>query len=265
MKPSRVLAKLREGKPALVTSVTPVASPKFTELIGLLDIDAVWLDMEHQDYDWHEMANCCLGCRAGGCDAMIRVRKEGMHSYFRALEVGAHGIMAPHCMSADEARDVVRNARFAPVGRRGMDGIEAPADHSLMPMAEYMDMANRETFIALQIEDIESLEAVDEIAAVKGYDILFVGPGDLSQALGVPLEFDHPKMRDAFKRVARAAEANGKWWGSTTGTEERMRELLDMGALFVTQGSVIRMVVEGYTRVKENFDRAVNAWSATGK
>ncbi len=260
MKPSRVLSKLRQGKPALITSCTPVASPKFTELIGLLGIDAVWLDMEHQDYDWHDMANCCLGCRAGGCDAMIRIRKEGMNSYFHAFEVGANGLMSPHCMSADEARYVVRNSRFYPVGLRGMDGIEAPADHGLMPMKEYMEAANRETFIALQIEDVEALDALDEIAAVEGYDILFVGPADLSQSLGVPLQFDHPKLKDAFRRVARAAEEHGKWWGSTTGSEERMRELLDMGALVITQGSVVHMITDGYKQLKERFERAVAAW-----
>ena len=262
MKPSKVLGKLRQDQPALISSVTPVASPKLTELAGLIGIDAIWLDMEHQDYTYHDMANCCLGCRAGGCDAMIRVRKEGMHSYFRALEVGANGIMVPHCMSADEARYVVRNARFHPMGLRGMDGIEAPADHSLLPMDQYMELANRETFIMLQIEDVEALDVVDEIAAVDGYDVLFVGPGDLSQSLGVPLQFGHPKMKEAFTRVARAAADHGKWWGSTTGTEEHMGMLLDMGALILTQGSVIRMVVEGYTRVKDNFERAVSARSA---
>jgi len=259
VKPSKVLAKLRQGKPALITSVTPVASPKFCELVGLLGIDGVWLDMEHQDYDYHGMANACLGCRAGGCDAMIRVRKEGMHSYFRALEVGANGLMSPHCMSADEARYVVRNSRFAPVGLRGMDGIEAPADHGLMPMDQYMEAANRETFVVVQIEDREALDVVEDIAAVEGIDILFVGPGDLSQSLGVPLEFDHPKMRAAFERVARVAEASGKWWGSTSGTEDRIKELLDMGARFISQGSVIHMVVEGYTEVKERFERAIAA------
>lgn len=261
MKPSRVLTKLRQGKPVLVTSITPVASPKFTELIGLLDIDCVWLDMEHQDYDYHDMANACLGCRAGGCDAMIRIRKEGMHSYFRALEVGANGIMSPHCMSVDEAKYVVRNSRFDPVGLRGMDGIEAPADHSLMPMDQYMETANRETFVVVQIEDREAVDVVEEIAEVEGIDILFVGPGDLSQSLGVPLQFDHPKMKDAFARVAKAAGASGKWWGSTSGTEDHIRMLLDKGALFISQGSVIRMVVEGYTEVKERFDRAVGARS----
>jgi len=233
-----------------------VASPKFTELIGLLGIDGVWLDMEHQDYDYHDMANACLGCRAGGCDAMIRVRKEGMHSYFRALEVGANGIMVPHCMSAEEARYVVRNSRFNPVGMRGMDGIEAPADHSLMPMDEYMEMANRETFVVVQIEDREALDVVEDIAQVEGIDVLFIGPGDLSQSLGIPLQFDHPKMSDAFRRVAKAAENGGKWWGSTSGSEDRMRELIDMGARLVSYGSVIGMVAKGYADVKAMFDRA---------
>ena len=259
MKPSKVLSNLRQGKPCLITSVTPVASPKFTELIGLLGIDGVWLDMEHQDYDYHDMANACLGCRAGGCDAMIRVRKEGMHSYFRAFEVGANGIMSPHCMSVPEAAYVVRNSRFHPMGLRGMDGIEAPADHGLMPMDQYMEMANRETFVVVQIEDREALDVVEDIARVPGIDVLFVGPGDLSQSLGVPLQFDHPKMKAAYERVAKAADGGGKWWGSTSGTEERIRELLDMGALFVSQGSVITMVAKGYTEVKERFDRAAAA------
>jgi len=254
VKPSRVLAKLREGKPALVTSVTPVASPKFTELIGLLDIDAVWLDMEHQDYDYEQVFNMALACRATGIDAMVRIRKGAYWSYSRAFEAGAAGIMVPHCMSGEEARQIVRASRFSPLGMRGLDGVEPSADYGLAPMADYMAHANRETFIVVQIEDAEAVEEVDAIAATPGIDILFVGPADLSQSYGIPLQFDHDLMRAAVTRVAEAAARHGKWWGLPAGNAEQGAVYYDMGARFLAAGGAILLLQQAYKQLRSDFD-----------
>jgi 4-hydroxy-2-oxoheptanedioate aldolase len=254
MRNNRVLAKLRQGKAVLVTTVTPYASPKLTEMIGLLDFDCVWIDMEHQDYSYDQLFDMALGCRSTGAEAMARIRKGDYWTYSRPFEAGATGIMVPHCRSAEEARQIVRCSRFAPLGMRGIDGVEAAADYGLAPTAEYMDHANRETFVVVQIEDREAVDDVESIAAVEGIDILFVGPGDLSQSYGIPLQTQAPEVRQAIERVAAAAQRHGKWWGIPVGSIEQGERYYEMGARFLACGAAIILLQQGWSRIRQDFD-----------
>lgn len=254
MRKNRVLEKLRQGKATLVGSPTPYASPKITEMLGLLDFDGVWIDMEHQDYSFDQLFSMALGCRAAGIEPMARIRKGEYWTYSRPFEAGATGIMVPHCRSGLEAEQIVRYARFSPLGMRGMDGVEAPADYGLAPMAEYMAHANRETFIAVQIEDREAVDCVDEIAAVEGIDILFVGPADLTQSYGIPLQTGSQTIRDAIERVAEAATRHGKWWGLPVGSAEHGARYYEMGARFLACGAAIIILQEGFRRIRQDFE-----------
>ena len=133
---------------------------------------------------------------------MIRVRKEGDHSFYRAFEAGASGLMVPHVRTIEEAEWVIKYSRFAPVGLRGMDGVEAAAKYSLVPMQEYMDWTQKETFVIFQVEDKESLDILEETAQMEGLDGFFFGPADMTQSLGVPCQFNHPE-RHAWMELFR--------------------------------------------------------------
>ncbi len=102
-------------------------------------------------------------------------------------------------------------SRFPPLGKRGLDGAGADADFGLANTHEYLKHANEEVFLAFQIEDREAIEAIDEIAAVPGFDLLFIGPGDLSLSYEVPLEFDHPLLQaaTAMSRTQQRSMENG--------------------------------------------------------
>ncbi|MBM3724825.1 MAG: aldolase [Acidobacteria bacterium] len=237
MTPSRTLRIWREGGFVRVAAVGRVVEPWFTEVLGRLGFDVIWLDLEHRPWGYDVIDPISLACRATGVDLMARIRKSGYDSPMRALEFGANGLMVPHCRGPEEARQWVDWIKFPPIGRRGLDGVGADADFGLASTAEHLEFANRETFIALQIEDREAVDRIDEIAAVPGFDMLFIGPGDLSLSLGVPLQFDHPVMEDARRRIADAAARHGKYWGTTSGTPEAAQRAIDQGARMVTCGS----------------------------
>jgi 4-hydroxy-2-oxoheptanedioate aldolase len=110
---------------------------------------------------------------------------------------------------------------------------------------EYLHHANHETFLMLQIEDAEAVDHVDEIAAVEGVDLLFVGPGDLSLSYGVPMQTDHPAIQQATERVANAAAKHGKWWGIATGNTLSSQRAVDMGASLITCGSDHSWLLQG--------------------
>ncbi|MEW5980047.1 MAG: aldolase/citrate lyase family protein [Acidobacteriota bacterium] len=246
MIPSRVLRKLRNGEVVRVASASRVVDPWLTEVLGKIGFDAVWLDMEHRPWGYEVINPMSLACRATAIDLMVRVLKTGYTSPMRALEFGANGIMVPHCLSADEARQWAAWSRFPPLGRRGFDGSGADADHMLAPPLDHLKHANEQTFLALQIEDKEAVECVEEIIAVEGVDLLFVGPADLTISYGVPFQLDHPTFQKALDRVAAATAKVGKWWGMATGSPEAARKALDRGARMVTCGADHVVLVQGF-------------------
>jgi 4-hydroxy-2-oxoheptanedioate aldolase len=249
---SRVLRKLREGSFVKVAGLSRVTDPWLVEVIGRIGYDVVWFDMEHRAFGFDKIDPISLACRISGIDLMVRIRKTGYDSPMRALEFGANGLMIPHCRSAAEARQWVEWVRFPPVGKRGLDGVGADSEFGFADMHEYLKHANEQVFLALQVEDKEAVEAIDEIVAIEGFDLIFVGPGDLSLSYGVPLQFDHPLLQKATERVAEATRKAGKWWGTTTGTPEAAQHALDMGARMVTVGGDHFALVNG---LKNSFER----------
>jgi len=250
---SRVLQKLRGGDFVRAGSISRVTDPWLVEVVGKLGFDVIWLDMEHRPFGYDIVSPISLACRATGIDLMVRILKTGYSSPMRVLESGANGIMVPHCRSVEEARQWVEWTRFPPLGRRGFDGAGADADYFLADPLEHLKHANHEVFLALQIEDVEAVECVEQIAAVEGVDLLFVGPADLSLSLGVPLQFQHPKMQAAIDRVASAAARAGKWWGIPTGTLQAAQSALDRGARLVTCGGDHLFLVQGFQNVFREF------------
>ncbi len=242
---SKVLRKLREGSFVKVAGVSRVTDPWLIEVIGHIGYDVVWFDMEHRAFGFDKIDPISLACRASGLDLMVRIRKTGYDSPMRALEFGANGLMIPHCRSAEEVRQWVDWVRFPPAGKRGLDGVGADSDFGFANMQDYLKHANEQVFLVLQIEDREAVDRIDEIVAVDGFDLLFVGPGDLSLSYGVPLQFDHPLLQKATERVAEAVKKAGKWWGTTTGTPEAAQRALDLGARMITAGGDHHALVNG--------------------
>ena len=251
MRKSKTLEKIRGGGWALSTAVA-VGGARVAELAGYVGFDCLWLDMEHKPCSQMEVFHMIMGARASGIDCLVRVRKQGYLDYFRALEDGAAGIMVPHVKSAEEAREIVRNAKYAPLGKRGMDFAGADSRYMLDDEMENIPFSNRETFVMIQIEDKEALDDLDNIAAVEGIDAFFVGPGDLSCSLGVFGESDSKVMQEAIEKIA-AAKKNGKWWGLPVGSPEAGQKYLDMGASFLNYSSDIGAIVREFNRSYKEF------------
>lgn len=244
MRPSVVKAKLRNKQPAVGVALS-FTDPVVYELTSLLGFDFIWMDLEHHALSMETAAHLLRAARVGRSDVLCRPAKGEFMRMGRMLEFGAHGIMYPRCQSAEEARQIVQWAKFAPLGTRGFDSGNPDNPYCLTSPAEYVRQANDETWIVAQIEDPQALERADEIAAVEGIDVLMLGPADFSILADVPGQFDHPKIDDALNKLAAAADRHGKAWGAPTGTPQRMRQLLDRGARWVTCGCDLIWVKNG--------------------
>ena len=253
MTSSRALQKLRAGDFVRVVGINRVTDPWLTEVVGKLGFDVIWLDMEHRPFDYDVIDPISLACRATGIDLMVRIRKTEYSSPMRALECGANGIMVPHCRSAEEARQWVQWTRYAPLGARGFDNAGADGEFTLADPLEYLRQRSEETFLALQIEEREAVGCVEEIAAVKGVNLLFVGAADLTISYGVPMQFNHPSVQQAIDRVAGAARQAGIWWRMPTNTPEAAQEALDRGKRMVTCANDHFLLVDGLRNACRDF------------
>ena len=251
MTKSRVLKKLRAGDFVTVAGMSRLPEPWLAEVIGRTGYDCIWFDMEHRAFGYNKLDPISLACRHTGIDLMVRILKTGYDAPMRSLECGANGIMVPHCRSAEEAKQWVDWVRFPPLGKRGFDGAGADADWGAADPLEHIRNGNEEVFLVLQIEDREAVESIDAIAAVPGFDLLFVGPGDLTLSYGVPWQFKHPLIESAFERVAEAAARHGKFWGTVSGSPERAQWILDRGGRMFTAGGDHGALVNG---LKASFD-----------
>jgi len=235
MRPSRVLRKLRAGEVVTCFKLNLV-DVRAAEIAARFGFDCLWTCTEHVPNDWSVMEKQILAAKCYDVDMVCRVPRGSYSDYVRPLEMDATGIMAPHVMSLEDARSIVRMTRFHPIGRRPVDGGNADGAYCNIPFTEYLQQANEQRFIILQIEDPEALDDLDAIAALEGYDILLFGPGDFSHAIGAPGQWDHPLVLETRRRVAEAANKHGKFAGAM-GTPSNMPELIDMGYRFINIGA----------------------------
>jgi 4-hydroxy-2-oxoheptanedioate aldolase len=235
MRPSKVLAALRKGGTVFCTKMN-LADARAVEIAAAAGFECIWADMEHVPNDFSTIEKQVLAAKAGSADIMVRVARGGYSDYIRPLEMDATGIMVPHIMDLDDARNVVRMTRFHPIGRRPLDGGNSDGAFSGVELKDYIAQANRERFLVVQIEDPEPLEDLEEIATLDGIDMLFFGPGDFSQGIGAPGEWSHPLIVETRRRIAETAIRHGKFAG-TVGTLDNMDELIGMGYRFINIGA----------------------------
>ncbi len=252
VRPSKIKAKLRRNEPVLLTTLH-LFDPSLYEMTSLMGFDGIWLDLEHHGTSVETALTLLRAARVGSADVMVRPAKGEFMRLGRILEAGAQGIMYPRCADAAEAREVVAWSKFAPVGKRGVDGGNPDMPYCSMPLTDYLRAANEQTFVVIQIEDQQALANAGAIAAVPGVDVLFFGPGDFSILSGIPGQFDHPLVHQAIGAIADAAQKAGKHWGMPSPSVDRTRQLLDLGARFLCHGADIIFVKNGLEEMQRNF------------
>jgi 4-hydroxy-2-oxoheptanedioate aldolase len=213
-----VLRKLRAGGLAVCAKLN-CADPRVAEIAASAGFDCLWYCNEHVPNDWLMLENMVRAAKLHDVDALIRVSKGSYSDYVRPLELDATGIMVPHLMSAQEARQVVRMTRFHPVGRRPIDGGNLDGFFCKIDPVSYVEQANRERFVIVQIEDPEPMAELDEIAAVEGIDMILFGAGDFSHGIGKLGRWDDPEILAARKAVSEAARRHGKYAGALCAPE----------------------------------------------
>ena len=242
MRPSRVLRTIRAGRVARCLKLN-TTDPRVAEIFASAQPDAVWACMEHVGAGWTEVEHQIRAARLHDVDLVLRVARGSYSDYVRGLEMDAAGLIVPHVMGPEDARAVRDMTKFAPVGRRALDGGNADAGFTRVGLADYLAQANAERIVFHQIEDPEAVPHIEEIAALDGVDALFFGPGDFSVALGIPGQIDHPEVEAVRRRVAEAARKAGKIAATVCGPGA-IRRHADMGYNFLSVGADVIALVQ---------------------
>ena len=197
--------KLAQGKP-VYGPFMKTGDAAFVECAGHAGFDFAILDMEHGPVDFFTLQNLIRGAEASGILPIVRTYDSSETAISKALDLGAKGIQVPQIQSAEEAAEVVKAAKYFPKGERGVCRFVRAANYSSTQRNDYFAQAN-EALVIMQVEGKQVLNHLDKILAVKGLDILFIGPYDLSQSLGVPGQVSHPTVVEAISKITEQARA----------------------------------------------------------
>jgi len=227
MRPNPLKRNLEEGGVALGTMVFEFATPGVARIAASAGADFVVFDQEHSGWGIETIRTLMATSRAAEIVPLVRVPSTQHHFISRPLDVGASGVMVPMVETAEQARSVVAAAKYPPQGERGAafgighDDYEAADD-----VVSGMQNANDETLLIAQIETTSGIENVEEIAAVEGLDVLWIGHNDLTNSIGIPGQFDHPDYLRAIDRFLEACTGSGKSPGiMATGVDEARAQL----------------------------------------
>jgi 4-hydroxy-2-oxoheptanedioate aldolase len=228
--------RLAEGR-NLAGMMHFTGSPMLVEVMASAGLDFVNIDMEHSPIDVGLAAHCIRAADAAGIAANVRVPTAEPGIIKVMLNLGTPAIIVPHA-TLDTCRAAVRALRYEPAGERGSCPAIRAAGYSQPDWAAYTRRANAELSVIPLLEDAATIEAVDEVLAIDGVDIVFLGPFDYSVALGIPgATFDHPRMAEGLERVVRLARARSKYVMTSVGARidpGYAREIYAMGVRLIS-------------------------------
>jgi len=201
------------------------------ECLALGGLDYIIIDTEHGPFETESAMEYIAACERRGATPLVRIKDKTRPSVLKMLDVGAGGLIIPGINDIGEIRDIVRFGKYYPQGERGVAfgrgcgyGYAEPK-----PLEEYFSDCNRETMLLPQCETAGCLEDIENIAAEPGVDGIFIGPYDLSTALGIPGKFDDPLMKEAVERILNACRKAGKFSMIYADNGQTARELFDQG------------------------------------
>jgi len=245
--PNPMKDKLAAGELVLCMNLRLARTVEIAMVAKAGGYDAIYVDMQHAPYSIETTATICAAALGIGVAPLVRVPSHDGQWMSRVLDGGAQGVIVPDVESRAQAEAVVRHCRFPPLGGRSVMGLGPALGYRSVPLAEANQSLNSATAVILMLESAAGIDNADAIAAVAGVDVLLIGSGDLSTNYGIAGQVDHPRLREAYERVAAACRAHGKVLGvgGIRHNTALQGELIRLGARFVIAGTDVNYVLAG--------------------
>lgn len=244
--------KLAQDRVVSKLSVRVFGGIEIVHIAKSCGFDALYIDLQHNALSLETVSRQCIAALGAGITPIVRVpgcRKEYVS---RILDGGAMGVTIPEVHSCAEVEEAVRYSKFPPIGERSTGGGLPQLQYRNWPQAEAFEAMNAATTLLVNIETVAALDGIEEIAAVKGLDVLMIGTNDLCAELGIPGQHGHDLIRKAYARIIAAGRRHGKHVG-VGGISDRklVAEYVALGARVVSCGSDLSaMMTAGSERVQ---------------
>ncbi|BCG86704.1 4-hydroxy-2-oxovalerate aldolase [Mesorhizobium sp. 113-3-9] len=236
-----------KGKAPVFGPWVGLPGPTVVEVLARLPFDFLLVDAEHSSVDAKHLATLLPAADLHRMPVIFRTTSLSVSEIKTALDTGAAGVMIPMVETAEQAREIVATARYAPLGRRGIGPWRASGFYDNAD--EYLREANAATTLIVQIESALGLENVDAIASMEGVDVLFVGPADLASSLGLTVGVLSDELLSVLDRIAKAAQAHGKIAAIDLSSPDRLSRLRMLGYSLFTTGSDLDFLAQSGRRL----------------
>jgi 4-hydroxy-2-oxoheptanedioate aldolase len=248
--------KLARGETVYSMTVRLVRTVDIAAIAHTAGFDSVYIDLEHSSYSLEAAGQVCMACNTLGVTPLVRVPGPDPSFIARVMDSGAMGVILPGVQSADEARAAVSAVKHVPHGERSLAGAAPQLNYRTFPADQVIRALDSTSMVVPMIETQAGLDAVDEIAAVDGVDIVLVGANDLSVALGVAGQMDSPQVHEAYLRVIEACRPHRKTVGigGMGGRPDLIRRYLDLGARYVSTGNDISFLSAAAAQKRGQFE-----------
>jgi len=231
--------------------------PILTEAIAQIGFDVIWLDMEHTGIGIEAVVNNMIAARSGGTTAWVRIPWNDPVLAKPVLDMGADGIIFPMVKTAEEAKKAVAACFYPPNGDRGYGPLRA-LNYGAITQAEYVHNTFKDRHRVIQIEHVDAVKNLEEIADVEGIDAFIIGPNDLSASVGLIGEINHPRVKELYEEIAKVLTKKKKAFGVSIGyNEENIRYWLSLGANMIFCGTDVDYVYRGAKNTLDGFKKIV--------
>ncbi len=235
LKHNRTKERLLDGQVCFGTMLRSLNSLDAIPMAAAAGWDYVVLDSEHCGFGPERISDLCLISKyETDLTTLVRVPDKLYHHIARTLDLGAEGLVLPRVDTREEVEQIMKAAKYHPLGQRGASISQIASRYRPVAAREYLDWANRETLLVIQIESEEAVENVDGLVSVEGVDAVMIGPFDLSQDMGIPGELDHPRLADAYRKVIEGCRRHRVAPGVHLQTVSSAREWMQEGMRLIT-------------------------------
>jgi 2-keto-3-deoxy-L-rhamnonate aldolase RhmA len=240
--------RLKDGELVLGTFVSEVRSPNIVHLLAQAGFDFLVLDNEHGSYSDETVSDVIAASRGASIEVIVRICEIRREAILKPLDAGAAGLLVPQVDTAEQAAEIVRHAKYPPLGSRGAALRRPHSRYGRVDAATYLAQANAETFIGVQAETRRAIGNIDAIAAVEGVDAVFAGPFDLSVDLGIPGQVEHPDEVAAIDAMLAGCQRQGKAAGTLMFDAGQLRPWIAKGMRFVAYSSDVTLLADAAAR-----------------
>ena len=229
---SNMKKRLKNGE-VVIGSFFKTNNQNVVEMMGYAGFEFIIIDNEHSNFDHVEVEHTIRAADGVNLDTIVRIPTCNEENILHCLDSGVTGIQIPSLRSVEDVKKIVPFTKYYPEGRRGFNGNQRAAKYGFMNIHDYMKMSNENTLLIVQVETLEMVEEVDELCKIPEVDIIFIGPGDLSQAVGKPMQVNDPDVLKVIDSIIEKTKKSDKILGIWVGNPKDAQSYIEKGVRYI--------------------------------